>query len=342
MILAYLAAILLWLSIIVYATLGGADFGGGVWSLLTRRQDVRDLIVGAIGPVWEANNVWIIFLIVGLYVAFPDVSATLSIALFLPFSLALLGIVMRGASFVFQTHFERSYTVSSIWGRSFSAASTITPFLFGAAAAAVASGQIRVSHGLVTAALIGAWLTPFALTTGVLGIGLCAILAAIFLTVEAEQKQDEKLVAYFRTRSYLAGLVTALVGLVDLLLAPSEAPVLWQGMLDHALWAVIVTMLIGIATFLALVFRRYKLARLLIGVETGAFLGTWGLAQLPYIVPPDMTVAGTASPPATLMAFLVSAMVGMLVLIPSLWFLFHVFKAPIPTPPIHEKEVEQL
>ncbi len=345
MVSAYLAAILLWLLIIVYAALGGADFGGGVWSFLTfgkKSQEVRDLIVSAIGPVWEANNVWIIFLIVGLYVAFPSVSATLSIALYLPFSLALFGIVMRGASFAFQTHFERSYAVSSAWGRLFSGASIITPFFFGACAAAVASGQIREQNGVIPVALVAVWLTPFAVTMGLLAIALCATLAAVYLIVEAERVHNEKLLAYFRKRSFIAGIVTGLLGLLGLIQVPFQAPLLWQGLLNHAVWAVIVTMLIGLATAIALWLRRYSLARLLAAVGMGALLGAWGLAQLPYIIPPDMTITGTASPSTTLNAFLVSAAVGMLVLLPSLWFLFHVFKAPTPVPPVHEKEVEHV
>src|SRR5579863_5154097 len=107
MILDYAAVAALWLSIIVYAALGGADFGGGIWYLFAlgqRRSDQKSLIAGSIGPVWEANNVWVIFLIVGLYTTFPTVSAVLATALFIPFTLVLIGIVLRGAAFAFQSH----------------------------------------------------------------------------------------------------------------------------------------------------------------------------------------------------------------------------------------------
>ncbi len=318
---------------------------GGIWDLLTfgsRSQDERRLIARAIGPVWEANNVWIIFLIVGLYTAFPSVSAILAVALFIPFSLALIGIVMRGASFAFQSHFSNAVVVREVWGRAFSAASTITPFLFGACAAAVASGQIRVQHGAIPVALVGAWLTPFALTVGAMAVALCSTIAAVYLTVEAERGGDVRLVAYFRKRALIAGAVTAACGLLGLALAPSAAPLLWQGMLDHAIWAVIVTMLIGVGVAAALFYRHYTVARLLIALETGALLGTWGLAQIPYIIPPDVTVSGAASPPTTLGEFLISASVGMVVLLPSLWLLFHVFKGQNPVPRVHEKKVEDV
>ena len=345
MIIAYACAVLIWLSLITYAALGGADFGGGIWDLFSlgpEQDQKRQLIISALGPVWEANNVWLIYLVVGLYTAFPLVAATLAIALFIPLSLALIGVVLRGASFAFRTHFANSVTMKEIWGRAFGIASAITPFLFGTCAAAVASGQIRVQHGHIPVALLNAWLTPFALTIGVMGLALCATIAPIYLTVEARKAKNEQLANTFRTRAFIAGGILAALGILGLALSPSEAPLLWRGMLDHALWAVIVTILIGIATGAALFLRRYQLARILIILETGALLGTWGLAQLPYIIPPDLTLTNAASPPTTLREFFISALIGMLVLIPSLWFLFHVFKAQETIPPVHEKEVEEV
>jgi cytochrome bd ubiquinol oxidase subunit II len=343
MILAYASATLLWLSIITYAALGGADFGGGIWDLFslgTQQQDERrQLIDRAVGPVWEANNVWLIYLVVGLYTAFPVVAATLATALFIPFSLALIGVVLRGASFAFHTHLGGAITVKEIWGRVFGIASAITPFLFGTCAAAVASGKIRVQQG-IPVALWSAWLTPFALTIGAMGLALCATIAPIYLTVEAQRANNEKLMHLFRKRAFIGGGFLAALSILGLVLAPSEAPLLWRGMLDHAIWAVIVVFLIGVLTAGALFYRHYRLARILIVLETGALLGTWGLAQLPYIVPPDLTVTAAASPPTTLWEFFISALIGMLVLIPSLWFLFHVFKMQIAVPPVHEKEIE--
>jgi cytochrome d ubiquinol oxidase subunit II len=343
MILAYACAVLLWLSMITYATLGGADFGGGIWDLFSlgsEKEDERQLIVHALGPVWEANNVWLIYLIVGLFTAFPPVAATLATALFIPFSLILVGVVLRGASFAFRTQFSGATAVREIWGRAFGIVSMITPFLLGACAAAVASGQLRLQHGQPPVALLGAWLTPFTLTIGVTALALCATTASIYLTVEAERVNNTRLAEIFRTRAFFAGGALAALGLLGLILTPSQAPLLWHGMLDHALWAVGATVLIGIGVAGALFFRRYKWARFLMGLETGAFLGTWGLSQLPYIVPPDLTVVEAASPPITLQLFFISALIGMLVLIPALWFLFHVFKAQDIVPPVHEKEVK--
>jgi cytochrome bd ubiquinol oxidase subunit II len=344
MILDYLAAITLWLSMIAYAVLGGADFGGGFWDLFSlgaQAEEKRHFISRAIGPVWEANNVWLIYLVVGLYTAFPVVAQTLAIALLLPLSLALIGIVLRGAAFSFRAHIAYAVPVRAIWGRLFSAASIITPFLFGACAAAVASGQIHFHQGHIPVALVSAWLTPFALMVGAMAVALCATLAPIYLTVEAQHAKNEVLLSAFRKRAFIGGSCMAVFSLLGLGLAPSEAPLLWHGMIDHAIWAVIVTVLLGAATAGALFYRRYRAARVLIILETGAVLGTWGLAQLPYIIPPDLTVTNAASPPTTLWEFLVSAAVGMSLLLPSLWFLFHVFKGQNPVPRIHEKQVEE-
>ena len=343
MILDYAAVITLWLSIIVYAALGGADFGGGIWYLFTfgeRKEDQKSLIAGAIGPVWEANNVWIIYLIVGLYVTFPTVSAVLATALFIPFSLALIGIVLRGASFAFESHISQALTVRAIWGQLFSTASIIAPFFFGTSAAAVASGQIQVVHGNIPVAVFSPWLTPFAIVIGLLALAICSSLAAVYLTVEAERRQDAELVQSFRTRAFIALAAIATLGIVGFILASSEATILWNGLIHQALWALIVTILIGIATAGALFFKRYKLARILIIMETGAILGTWGLAQNPYLIPPDITLTSAASPPITLQEFLISAVIGMSILIPSMWFLFHVFKGVNRTPRVHEKKVE--
>ncbi|HEY4387933.1 MAG TPA: cytochrome d ubiquinol oxidase subunit II [Ktedonobacteraceae bacterium] len=343
MILPYAVAILLWISIILYAALEGADFGGGLWDFLAtgpQKKEMRNLIKSAIAPVWEANNVWLTFLIVGLLTAFPIAIQLLATALFIPFVLILIGIVLRGATFVFRS-FSSQSAFQEAWGRAFSIASIITPFLFGTVAAAVASGALRIVNGQMPVGLIRAWLTPFAIVVGLMGIALSATISAVYLTVEAQEQNEQKLTESFRWRALLAGSCMAVLGLVGLLLATSEAPILWHGLLDHAIWAVIITMLLGIAVGASLFYRRFHLARVLMSMETGAMIGAWGLAQLPYIIPPDLTITGAASPPTTLLAFFITALIGMSMLIPALWFLFHVFKGDNIIPPVHGKIVEE-
>lgn len=343
MVLAYANAVLIWLSMIAYAVLGGADFGGGAWNLFSfgkSAQKQRELISEALGPVWEANNVWLIFLAVGLYTAFPLVSAILSIALFIPITLALIGVVMRGAAFAFQSTMGSESSLRKVWGRAFSIASLLTPLMLGMTAAAVASGQISVA-GHVPIALIRPWLaTPFAWAVGLMAVAICSVEAAIFLTIEAGTRGMSDLVEAFRTRAFIAGGAMAVLGILSFALSPGSAPILWRGMLDHALWAAILTILLGIATTIVLFQRRYRLARFFMALETGGILGTWGLAQLPYIIPPDITVMGAASPPMTLLQFFICALIGLAILIPSHWLLFHVFKGKNIVPPRHEKAVK--
>jgi cytochrome d ubiquinol oxidase subunit II len=346
MLLDYIDAILLWLAIIVYASLGGADFGGGIWYFFTfgkgkKADQERDIISSAIGPVWEANNVWLVYLIVGLFTAFPIVAATLATALFIPFSLILIGVVLRGASFAFEAHILSSTGIRQAWGRGFSASSVFAPFFLGASAAAVASGDIHVNNGSIPVALFTPWLTPFAIIVGLMAVSVCASIAAVYLTVEAEAGKNKELEDAYRTRAFIAGSITALLGIVAIALSPTEASYLWTGMLNHGLWAVAITILLGLGTAAALYYRRFRMARVLVVMSVGGLLGSWGVSQIPYIIPPSLTVTSAASPPSTMLAFLISAIVGMTVLIPSMWLLFHVFKGKNPAPRVHDKALEE-
>ena len=339
---ALIALSILWLGLIAYAVLGGADFGAGIWNLFavgSQADRQRQLINKALGPVWEANHVWLIFLIVGLFSVFPTAFAVLSVALFVPLSIALIGIVMRGSAFIFRTYaIDTAGPAARWWTRVFSTASLVTPFFLGAAAAAVASGRIEASNGNVQADLGSTWTTPFALTIGAMAISLCASLAAVYLTVEARNSHEESLAETYRLRAIIAGAVTAVLGALGLLLSPSEAPILWQGLLTRALPVVIATMIIGLATAASLFFRKYSLARMLIILETAFILGSWGLSQYPYIIPPHVTIDNAANDPNVIVVLLISIGIGMLLILPALYYLFSVFKLPTPAPGIQKKE----
>ena len=337
--LAYVMLAILWLALIAYAVLGGADFGAGIWDLLyIGNKNVgkrrHEFINHALGPVWEANHVWLIFLIVGLFTAFPSVYSTLSIVLFLPFTLALIGIVLRGAAFIFRVYGTRSERYGAIvWGGVFSFASIITPFILGASAAAVASGHIHVTSASVQADMSGAsWFTPFAIVIGLMAVALCGVLSSVYLSVEAKQANDTALEQVFRLRAIIAGAVTAVLGALGLILSRTEAPSLWQGLLAHAIPVVIVTMLVGLATAATLFTRHYRIARVLIIIETAGLLGSWGISQLPYLIPPSVTVDSAANSPAVLQVLLIGTIIGMVLLLPSLYYLFSVFKLPYPAP----------
>lgn len=326
--LPYILLSILWLALIVYAAFGGADFGAGFWELFATGSQAarqRDLIDRALGPVWETNHVWLVFLVVGLFSVFPTAFSVLVVVLFYPLTIALIGSVLRGSSFIFRTHGLRARPVVATWNRVFSISSILTPFFLGVSAAAVASGRIRVT-GNVQADFGSLWLTPFALMIGVMAISLCATLAAVFLTVEATNSKEDDLVVAFRLRALIAGAATAVLGAVGLSISPIYAPILWHGMLSHAIPIVIATMIIGIATAVTLYFGYYRIARTLIVIETAFLLGSWGVSQIPYLIPPDVTVQGAAGAPSTLRLLLIGIIVGLILIVPSIFFLFYVFK----------------
>src|SRR5436853_7214172 len=231
MTLAYIILTILWLSLIAYAVLGGADFGSGIWDFLASgplAERQRLLIEQALGPVWEANHVWLIFLIVGLFNVFPSAFAALSIALFFPFTLALLGIVLRGAAFIY-----RYYAVNAkgrfarSWGRVFSLSSLLTPFFLGVSAAAVASGMLLPPNGVADRTHIVSLISPFVLTIGAMAVSLCATIAAVYLTVEArDTEHDRELAESYRLKALIAGAITAVLGALGLALSSVESPIL--------------------------------------------------------------------------------------------------------------------
>lgn len=341
---ALIALCVLWLALITYAVLGGADFGAGIWDLFAagaQRQRQRQLINQALGPVWEANHVWLIFLIVGLFTVFPSAFTALTVALFIPLTIVLIGIVLRGAAFIFRTYeLDATSRSADIWSRIFSSTSLITPFFLGASAAAVASGQLVASNGSPLENFGSAWLSPFALTIGAMAVALCASLAATYLTQEANQQEESDLANIYRGRALVGGAVTAVLGAIGLLLSPSAAPQLWDGMFARALPVVIATMLIGLATAALLYWRHYRLARFMIILEAAFLLGSWGLSQYPYLIPPYVTISNAANDSNVIIALLISIVVGMALLIPSLYYLFSVFKTSMPAPGLAKHEAD--
>ena len=214
-----------------------------------------------------------------------------------------------------------------ILSRTFSVASAMTPFFLALTGAAIASGVIVIQNESQVVTNTGSdWLTPFTLTVGAMALSLCVTISAIYLTVEATSRGQNDLAEAFRRRGLIAGALTAVFGLIGLILSPSEAAFLWHGMLDKAIPVVIVTMLVGVATAAALWFKRYVWARVLVVALTAFLLLSWGVSQYPYIIPPDVTDANASSPLATQQFLLVGIIIALIIVIPSLWFLFYVFK----------------
>jgi cytochrome bd ubiquinol oxidase subunit II len=317
-------------ALITYAVLAGADFGGGVWDLLAfgpRAQEHRAAIGEAMGPVWEANHVWLIFVIVILFSGFPLAFAALSVALFWPFHLVLVGIVLRGAAFVFRAHGQAATGRTSGWGPVFGGASLITPLLLGMCLGAASSGHIRVQDSQVTPGSELAWLAPLPFAVGLLGLSLCVYLATVYLTLETSGAVRED----FRRRALWTWVVGGTISVATLWLTSTEAPHLWEGLTrPPAMLAVAGGMLLAPLSAVGLWTRRFAWARICAAGQVVLLLCGWALAQWPYVIYPDVQLFEAAAPPSTLRALLITMPFGLGLLLPSLALLFFVFKGKNP------------
>jgi len=320
-------------SLNVYALSAGADFGGGAWDLLAtgpRRDRQRALIADAIAPIWEANHVWLILVVVLLFTAFPPAFARLMTLLHIPLTLMLFGIVLRGSAFTFRSYDSRRDSVQRRWSRVFALASTATPLLLGTIVGAVATGAVDdarlAKSSSFTSAYLWPWLAPFPIAVGGLALALFAFLAAVYLTLETE---DQALQNDFRSRALWTGAAIALIAGLDLLLARKDAPLVWKALTTGggAIALHIAAASAGTAAFGALWTRRFRLARVASAVEVSLIVWGWALGQFPYLVPPDLRIDNASAPTSVLKLLLIALAIGLIVLIPSLRYLFKVFKA---------------
>jgi cytochrome d ubiquinol oxidase subunit II len=313
------------LSLTAYALLGGADYGGGVWDLLASGKTAerqRATIAHAIGPVWEANHVWLIVAIVILFTGFPRAFAAVSTHLHVPLLLVLFGIVLRGAAFVFRAYGPDDPHHERFWGRVFAIASTTTPFFLGVIAGAVTEGKLSASpQGSFSAVYVTPWLTPFSLSVGVFALVLFAYLAAVYLTLETEHSEEG---AAFRTRALLSGLAAGVLAATVLLLATADV----RNALVASAWAVplhVATGASALAAFACLWWRWYECARFAAAAQVLFILWGWALAQYPYAIRPHLTLVDAAAPANVQVLLLQVLGVGAVVLVPCLLYLFAMF-----------------
>ena len=318
------------ISLVIYMLTGGADFGGGIWDLFAtgqRAKAQRALITEAIAPIWEANHVWLIVIVVLLFVAFPVAFASISTALHIPLTLMLVGIVLRGSAFVFRTYDVQSDTTHRRWSRVFAIASAITPVMLGITLGAVASGTIHVdvTSGQVETDFVSAWLAPFPFAIGFFTLTLCALLAAVYLTMETE---DPGLQEDFRRRALIAAVSVGAMAGLSFILSAEGAPTIRRG-LGSAPWSIpfhILTGAVALWAIWTLWKRQFRLACILVPIQVTLIVFGWGLAQYPYLVTPDLTFSNVAAPDAVLRPTLIILGVGGILLVPAFWYLYAVFK----------------
>jgi cytochrome d ubiquinol oxidase subunit II len=323
----WIAAIMLG-ALVLYALLGGADYGGGVWDLFARGPRAaaqRRLIAAAIGPVWEANHVWLIFVVVLLFTAFPPAFAIIATALHVPIALMLLGVVLRGTSFTFRHYDRQDDAVQRRWGRMFAISSLFTPICLGICLGAISTGGIHAQDGVLTSGFVSPWLGPFPLAVGTLALAAFAFLAAVYLVLETD---DDALRDDFRRRAVIAALI--MVGLAGVVfgLSRHSAPLVWAGLTSRA-WSLPLVIAAGASAGSAiatLATRHFHAARILAAAHVALLLAGWALAQFPFLVPPDLSIATAAAPARVLRMVLWTVAAGAVILIPSLLYLFRVFK----------------
>jgi cytochrome d ubiquinol oxidase subunit II len=317
------AAILI-VVVAAYALFGGADFGGGIWDLLAggaeRGAAPRKLIDESITPVWEANHVWLIFVLVLLWTAFPPAFAAIMIALFVPLSLSLLGIVLRGVGFAFR-HTAQRLRMEQFTGAMFAAASLITPFFLGTIIGAVVTGQVPVHP---SGNVLAAWTSPTAILTGFLFVAACSYVSAVFLVLEARQRGQQDLVRYFSLRATAAGVVTGALAGGTLAELSASAPYVYHRLTGVALPLVAISIAAGIAV-LGMLWLRWHHAlflRTAAAIAVAAVVWGWGLAQYPYLIPTSLRLAAGSAPTAALVAEIVVAGLAVLLVAPAFVLLY--------------------
>ena len=315
--------LILGVGVLLYALLGGADFGAGFWDLTAggaaRGERPRALIDRSIGPVWEANHVWLIFCVVVLWTAFPPAFAAVFSTLVIPLTLAALGIVARGSGFAFRKVSTR-LGVRRVYGAAFAIASLLTPFFFGAALGGIASG--RVPPGNAQGDLWTSWFNPSGIAVGALSVAVCAYLASIYLIVDARHLGDAELEGYFTRRALGAGAAAGILAVVGLIVLRSDSEYVYDRLVHEALPLVILSALCGVAVLVLLALRRPRGTRILGGATVAAVIGAWGVGQWPYMLPETLTVDAAAGDSATLAWVLVVFAIAIVLVIPSIGLLF--------------------
>jgi cytochrome d ubiquinol oxidase subunit II len=318
-----LAATVLWFGITWYVVFGGADYGAGFWDLTAggakRGARPRALIDQAMGPVWEANNVWLIFALVVLWTAFPPAFAAIMSTLFVPMSLAAAGIVLRGSAFVFRKPIHH-LTKRRLLGATFAMSSVVTPFFLGTVFGAIASG--RVKAGDLGGDPVSAWIAPTPILIGVLAVLCSAFTAAVFLVFDARRARDEELVHYFRRRAIGTAGVTGLIAVVGLFVLRSDAPFVFHGLVHEGLPFVLLSGACGIGVIVLLAKRITLGTRGLAVAAVVTLLAGWGVAQYPYLLPTSLTITAGAGAPGTLTWVLVVLLIALVTVVPALLLLF--------------------
>jgi cytochrome bd ubiquinol oxidase subunit II len=323
MTLADAVAAALFAGVVLYTIFGGADFGSGFFDLTAggprQGAELRTLIDHSIGPVWEANHVWLIYVLVTWWTGFPAAFAATMNTLFLPLLLALLGIVLRGASFAFRKY-SATLGQARLFGIVFAGSSLITPFFLGCVAGALASGRVPANG---RGDLLHSWLTPTSLFGGLIAVGTCAFLAGAFLVADARRSGQVMLTESLRTRTLTIGLLTGVLVFVALVPIAHDAPVLFRGLSGRGLPLLVLSALAGLVTLLLVWRRKYAVGRFTAVAAVAAVVLGWAAGQYPWFLVNEVTIQQAAGAAATLRALLVAVGLAGVLVVPPLGYLLY-------------------
>jgi cytochrome bd ubiquinol oxidase subunit II len=322
--LADVPAILILVGIATYIVFAGADFGAGLWYLLAgpgpHGRPIRDFTYHAMGPVWEANHVWLIFVLVVTWTAYPTAFGSIMSTLAIPLFIAAIGIIMRGTAYALRSGAEPDRETEGATGFVFGASSILTPFALGTAIGGIAAGEVPV--GNAEGDMFTSWLNPTSIAVGVLAVATSAYLAAVYLAGDAERTGEPELARAFSARALAMGVVAGALAVAGLIELRADARGLFDDLTSGAgLVAVIVSAIGGVCTIALVRAGRYEPARVSAALAVAAIIAGWGIAQSPDLLP-GLTVAQGAAGDSTLVALLISIAVGLAILVPSLMLLY--------------------
>ena len=325
--LAEIPMVFILVGLAAYVVLAGADFGAGFWTLVSgggrsSPAAIRDHAWHAMGPVWEANHVWLIFVLVVCWTAYPVAFGSITSTLAVPLFIALLGIILRGTAYAVRGQLEAARGQRAI-ERVFALSSVLTPFALGTVAGAIATGRVPV--GNARGDLLSSWLNPTSVTVGVLAVATSSYLAAVYLAADARRLGEPVLERDFRLRALWAGVAAGALALAGLVVLRAEGGRIWSGLSSGAgLVLVGVSAAAGLLT-LVLVWRsHFGPARASAALAVAAIVAGWAVAQRPFFLP-GLTVSQAAAGRSTLIAVVIGVAVGAVVLVPSLALLFGLF-----------------
>jgi cytochrome bd ubiquinol oxidase subunit II len=330
---AYVPVAFILAGMAAYTVLAGADFGAGLWTLLTvgplggrDGARVRDQARHAMGPVWEANHVWLIFVLVVCWTAYPVAFGSITSTLAAPLLIAAFGIILRGAAYALRGVADSSRAAENLLG----ASSVLTPFALGTAVGAIAVGRVPV--GNAAGDPVTSWLSPAPVLVGALAVVFSGYLAAVYLAADSLRYHEPDLAVQFRWRALVAGVVSGGLALAGLFVVRGAGLDLTQG---AALALVCVSGVAGLTTLALCWASRFGLARLTAALAVAAVVVGWAAAQAPRFLP-GMTVTQAAAGSSTIVALIIAVACGLVVLVPSLALLYTLFlRGRLDTPESH-------